>query len=177
MPNNYTTYGDIVQDHYTPFMDLSGINSGVSESDLSSDIFTTFAHQFPYYAYNNPTPRTASRKRRRHKKDADAPAATSTVTPEAEKMTGTAPAATTTPVTPAATTASVAPEATTSAVIAQAFTPSYTTVNGKKVRDTATNKLNFIKTFLPVYRKVLKEKGISEDFAESLVAQAALESA
>jgi flagellum-specific peptidoglycan hydrolase FlgJ len=47
----------------------------------------------------------------------------------------------------------------------------------KKERDTAKNKTEFIKTFLPVYRKVLKEKGISEDFAESLVAQAALESA
>lgn len=157
-------------------MGLAGINSGISESDLSSDIYATFAHQFPYYAYNNPIPRIATRKSRSYRRDVDTPAAVSTVTPEAEKMTGTAPVTPTTPATPAPTTTSVVPEVTSTA-IAQAFTPSYTTVNGKKVRDTATNKLNFIKTFLPVYRKVLKEKGISEDFAESLVAQAALESA
>jgi flagellum-specific peptidoglycan hydrolase FlgJ len=61
--------------------------------------------------------------------------------------------------------------------IATGYSPIYRTVGGKKERDTAKNKTEFIKTFLPVYRKVLKEKGISEDFAESLVAQAALESA
>lgn len=56
------------------------------------------------------------------------------------------------------------------------YSPVYTVHNNHQVPDVHNNKVNFIKTFLPIYQKVLKEQGISEQFAEALVAQAALES-
>lgn len=67
-------------------------------------------------------------------------------------------------------------QSTSNTKVASEYSPVYTNRNGVKTRDSKNNKVNFIKTFLPIYRKVLKEKGIPEQFAESLVAQAALES-
>lgn len=56
------------------------------------------------------------------------------------------------------------------------FTPVYTVKDGKQVIDKQQTKQKFISTFLPIYKNVLKEKGISEQYAKSLVAQAGHES-
>ena len=56
------------------------------------------------------------------------------------------------------------------------FTPVYTVKDGKQVIDKQQTKQKFISTFLPIYVNVLKEKGISEQYAKSLVAQAGHES-
>ena len=56
------------------------------------------------------------------------------------------------------------------------YTPVYTTSAGKQLEDRISNKSHFIKTFLPVYQKILRDSGISEEYAPALVGQAALES-
>ena len=50
-------------------------------------------------------------------------------------------------------------------------------VSGNGVDYKFSNKSEFKSKMLDVYRKVLREKGISEEFARSLVGQDALESA
>jgi flagellum-specific peptidoglycan hydrolase FlgJ len=171
MKNNYPfeSFARVLElytpDHYDSMVDYT---SDADSYDDYPDLYTTFSGQItPYFTYNNPASvniRQKKKKNKSTKKDR--------VVPEAEKPIVSTTVVQQTPKT--STTPSVEQQ---TAEIAQAFTPAYITVNGKKVRDVVANKNNFVKTFLPVYRKVLKEKGISEDFAEALVAQAALESA
>jgi flagellum-specific peptidoglycan hydrolase FlgJ len=60
---------------------------------------------------------------------------------------------------------------------ANTFSPVYKTNNGKKVIDKEATKKAFVAHFLPIYKKILQDKGISNEYARALVAQAGHESA
>ena len=164
---NFQLSDSLIQNHYTPLLEQIGIEDNVG--GIIPESYIRFSdHIMPYYTYNLPQIfRTFPRKR----KSESVETVPESVTPESEKFEIQTPVAA-----PIVSQKEQTGAESQSNSVAKTYTPTYIVSGGKKVRDTATNKNNFIRTFLPIYRKVLKERGISEDFAESLVAQAALES-